>query len=98
MEEDAEGGPVKNPWWLWSGSRGFAYALAGLWLMLAAIAVVQLIADSGTGFRWASAVQGALGLFLAGIYLTSARYDGPRKVGPPSTSRWGAGRPDERWR
>jgi hypothetical protein len=31
-----------------------------------------------------------------GRLLRSARYDGPREV-RPSTSRWGAGRPDERW-
>ena len=98
MDDDADGGPVKNPWWLWGGSRGFAYALAGLWLVLVAVAVGQFVSASGTGSRWVAAVQGGLGLFLAGVYLASARYDGPRRVSPPSTSRWGSGRPGERWR
>ncbi len=96
MSRGWDGSPRKKPWWLCSGSRRAAYALAGLWLVVSAFAVAQLVLTESVGVRWASAGQLIAALVSAGIYLRSARYSGPREV-RSSTSRWSAGRPDERW-
>jgi hypothetical protein len=96
MSQESDDSPRKKPWWLFPGSRRAAYALAGLWLIISAFAMAQLILTDTAGVRWASAGQLTAALVLTGSYLRSARYNGPREV-RPSTSRWGAGRPDERW-
>ena len=96
MSQGSDGSPRKKPWWLSSGSRRAAYALAGLWLTFAALAVAQLILTNAAGVRWASAGQLITSLALAGSYFRSARDDRLGEV-RPSTSRWGAGHPDERW-
>jgi hypothetical protein len=96
MSQESDGSPRKKPWWLFSGSRRAAYALAGLWLVVSAFAVAQLVLTDSVGVRWASAGQLIAALVLAGSYLQSARYNGPREL-RPSASRWSAGRPDERW-
>jgi hypothetical protein len=96
MSQRSDGSPRKKPWWLFPGSRRAAYALAGLWLVVSAFAVAQLILTDTVEVRWASAGQLIAALVLAGSYFRSARYNGPREV-RPSTSRWGSGRLDERW-
>ncbi len=96
MGQESDGSRRKKPWWLFPGSRRAADVLAGLWLVISAFAVAQLILTDIVGVRWASAGQLIAALVLAGSYFRSARYNGPREV-RPSTSRWGAGRPDERW-
>lgn len=98
MSQDSDGSPLKDHWWLFPGSRRAAYSLAGLWLAMSVLALAQLILGDSVGVRWASAGQLVGALVLALNSLRSARYDGPRAPVRPSTSRWGAGRPDERWR
>lgn len=98
MSRDPDGSPLKDPWWLFPGSRPAACSLAGLWLTVAALALAQLILSDSVGVRWASGGQLVGALVLALNHLRSSRYDGPRAPVRPSTSRWGAGRPEERWR
>jgi hypothetical protein len=97
MNQGPDASGQKKPWWLFTGSRRAARALAALWLVVAAFAAAQLVLTDTVGVRWAATAQLSAALVLAGSYFRSARYDGPREV-RPSTSRWGAGRPGERWR
>jgi len=92
-----DGSPRKTPWWLVAASRRAAYAVAGVWSVYAALALVGLVLADDVAMRWISAWQFLTGLLLAVLYLRAARYDGPREV-RPSSSRWGPGRPGERWR
>ncbi len=96
MSHKPSGTTRKKPRWLYSGSRRAAYALSGLWVVVSAFAVAQLMLTDTQTVRWASAGQLIAALVLAVSYFRSARYDGPREV-RPSTSRWGGGRPKERW-
>ena len=96
MGQGSDGSHRKKPWWLFPGSRRAAYASAGLWLLVFALAVAQLVLADTVEVRWASAGQVIAALVLAASYFRSARYEGPREVRPP-TSRWRAGPPDERW-
>ncbi len=96
MGQESDGTHRKDPRWLFLGSLRAAYALAGLWLVVSVLAAVRLILADTVGVRWALAGQLIAALVLAGFYVRSARYNGPREL-RPSTSRWGGGRPEERW-
>jgi hypothetical protein len=73
-----------------------AYVIATVWLVFAALAVVEVIFAANASLRWTGVAQCAVGLFLGGMYLVSARHPAPRGA-RPSTSRWAGGRPGERW-
>ncbi len=71
--ESQDGGPRPDRHELSPKSRRWFYAIAGFWLLLAALATGQwLLADSSTG-RWLAGVQVFIGVGLGVAYLVQAK-------------------------
>jgi hypothetical protein len=64
----------KHPWWLISARSGLARFGAWLWLLLAGVAIVQLLITQDHVVRWIAGGQVVIGLCLSASYFGSLRY------------------------